>query len=635
MLQAIHDKSKGVFAMIIIGVIGVVFVFWGVEFVSVGGLTASRGVEVNGEDVNAETVRRAYQEELSQYQVAFGAAGVPEEVRQAIEQQVVNEAVRGELVRQRTAELRFLASDAEVLQSLQEIPAFQVDGRFSRDAYYAALRAANIEPDYFESQQRQLLAARQLDRGIFASAFVLPGEIERRVALRDESRDIGWVVLPASRFMADLEPDEAAIAAHYEQTRGRYLTDERADLQYVELTLDALASEVETTEEALLEFYNDHLDRYTTREQRRARHILVAASDDPAADQAQAQAAYERAVAGEDFAALAQALSADPGSAAQGGDLGWAEPEFFVAPFAEAVWALQPGEISAPVQSEFGWHVIRLDEVRAGSVQSFDEVRAELEPEYRRAESERRYNDMQEQLDTEAFEASGDLQRVAEALALEVRSVPGFTRTSGGPLGDSPALVEAVFDPEVIGGEQLRTVELAPGRVVAVKVTAHQPPSERPLAEVREEVIADLRLTLARQQAQARAGELVAELNGGADWATVARPWSASTDDGAGLMPRQYLRSATEVPAEVLAAAFRAPRPQAAPVSGVALLASGDTAVWTVTAVRSGTLEQAPAMAQAEATRDAREYSSFQDASVYISQLRANAKVKVNPTLFN
>jgi peptidyl-prolyl cis-trans isomerase D len=200
MLQAIHDKSKGVFAMIIIGVIGVVFVFWGVEFVSVGGLTASRGVEVNGEDVNAETVRRAYQEELSQYQVAFGAAGVPEEVRQAIEQQVVNEAVRGELVRQRTAELRFLASDAEVLQSLQEIPAFQVDGRFSRDAYYAALRAANIEPDYFESQQRQLLAARQLDRGIFASAFVLPGEIERRVALRDESRDIGWVVLPAASF---------------------------------------------------------------------------------------------------------------------------------------------------------------------------------------------------------------------------------------------------------------------------------------------------------------------------------------------------------------------------------------------------------------------------------------------------
>ena len=146
MLQAIHDNLKGVFAIVILGVLAVVFVFWGVEFVSVGGLTAAQGIEVNGTEMDASAVRRDYQEQLTRYQVALGDADLPEAVRESLKQDVLEGAIRNELIRQRTDSMRFRATNAEVLASLQEIPAFHVEGKFSRDAYYAALRAANGRP---------------------------------------------------------------------------------------------------------------------------------------------------------------------------------------------------------------------------------------------------------------------------------------------------------------------------------------------------------------------------------------------------------------------------------------------------------------------------------------------------------
>lgn len=632
MLQAIHDRLKGIFAMTIIGILGVVFVFWGVEFVSVGGFTATQGIDVNGEDVDGEAVRRAYLEELSRYQAAVGDAEVPEEVRKNIEKQVVDDAVRVELIRQRTDDMRYLATDADLVKSLQSIPAFQVDGKFSRDAYLAALTSANVEPARFEEDQRRQLAARQLDRGLFASSFVLPAELDRRIALRGERRELAWVVVPAAEFATGIAPDDAALQAYYDGHRAQYMTEERANLEYVELSLEQVGAGVAVTEEALQTYYNDHLERFSSVEQRRARHILIAASGDDAADEAKAKAAYDRARAGEDFAALAKELSADTGSAAQGGDLGWAERNFFVAPFADAVWSMQPGELRGPVRTEFGWHVIRLDEVRPGAVKPIEEVRPELEADYRREQSERLFNDLQEQLDTQAFEAAGDLRRVADSLALPVKSLAGFSRAGGGDLGSAPALVKAVFEPTVLRGEQLATVELAPGRVAAIKVVAHEAPRERPLDEVRDQVRAAVVLAGARERAKVRAAELAAQLSAGTAWDAVA---GGAAVGQAGSALREVGRSDPTVPPEVATAAFRAPANASLPAYGSVELPSGDAAVWVVGRVRPGTEFVADAGLRTEASREAREFASFQDATVYVNQLRANAKVKVNPQLFN
>ncbi len=633
MLQTIHDRLTGIFAIVILTALGIVFVFWGVD-ASVGSFAKAQGIDVNGQELAVDEVRRQYQDELSRYQAAFGAAGVPDELRKQLQTNALEQAVRSELIRQRTRKLHYVVSDEQVLEAIRQIPAFQVDGKFSPDAYHAALRSLAMRPEQFEAQQREFAVARQLDRGISASAFVLPGEIDRQVALRAEMREIAWVLIPASSFQGAVALDETALESYLAGHQSLYMTGEQATVEYVELNIENLASGVTISEDQLREYYEGIQERYSTAGRRHARHILIEVGDDEAAAGARAKSVYERARAGEDFAALARELSADAGSAAAGGDLGWAQRGDFVGAFGDAVWDMQAGEIRGPVRSEFGWHVIRLEEVEPGTTRSFEEVRAQIEPELRRAEVERLFGDQQEQLDTLAFESAGNLAELAARLSLPIRRIESFTRTGGGELGGHPALVEAVFSAEVLSGSELRTVELAAGHVVAVRVAAHEPARARPLAEVREQVAAAARLEEAQRLAAERAAAVAAELAGGGDWMTVIRPWQPAAAAAPSQQPRLVRRDETQVPVEITSEAFRAPRPEGRPRFGTAKLGTGDTAVWMMSAVRTGTLATlSPSERQSE-FEGARERANIADAAVYVSAMRAAAEVDVNPQLF-
>jgi peptidyl-prolyl cis-trans isomerase D len=632
MLQTIHDRLKGIFAIAILVALGIVFVFWGINFsTDFGGFTRSQGIEVNGREVPVADVQETYQDQLSRLQAAMGEAGVPEEMRAAIRKQVVDAAVRTELVRQRTEKLGFEAADADVLETIREIPAFQVDGRFSPDAYHGALRSINMSPERFESEQRQLVLARQLDRGISNSAFVLPGELERRVRLLDETRSVGWVTVPAREFESAVSLDEDAIRKYYEDHASRYMTEEQATVDYVELDIGAFAARADVSEEALRAFYEENKARYTQPGRRRARHILVAAGDDEAAAEAKAKRAYERAVAGEDFASLARELSDDPGSREAGGDLGEAERADFVAPFADAVWSMSPGDIRGPVKTEFGWHVIKLESASPETTRSFEDVRAELEPEFRHAQVERAFGDAQEELDTAAFEAQGDIAAVAERVGLPVKRIERYTRGGSAELGATPKVSEAVFAPDVIAGRELRTVEIAPGKVVALGVSAHQPAQPKPLEEVRAEVVESARLEAAGKLAAARAADVVEALGKGADWAASVAPWKGEAGTA---QPKPVGRQAAEVPAPVREAAFRAPPPDGEPRHGVAALPNGDTAIWIVTTVEPGKLDNLSAEERRQAADEARERAAMADATAYVAAMRARADVDINPKLF-
>jgi peptidyl-prolyl cis-trans isomerase D len=632
MLQTIHDRLKGIFAITILVALGVVFVFWGINFSSdFGGFTRAQGVEVNGREVPVEEIRQDYQEQLSRMQAAFGEAGVPDEMQSSMQKQVLDQAVRTELIRQRTRKLGFEATDAEVLEAIRQVPAFQVDGRFSPDAYHAALRSINLSPERFEAEQRQYVLARQLDRGLYSSAFVLPAELERRVALLEETRTIGWVAVPAREFEPAVALDDAAIAAYYEANQSRYMTEEQATVDYVELDIDDYAARADVSEDALREFYEEVKARYTQGGRRHARHILFAAGNDDAAAEANAKRAYDRAVAGEDFAALARELSEDPGSKDTGGDLGEAERADFVGPFGDAVWSMQPGEIRGPVKTEFGWHVIKLESASPETTRSFEEVRAELEPEFRRVQVEKAFGDAQEELDTTAFEAQGDINAVASELNLPVEHIERYTRAGSEALGAAPKVTEAVFAAEVIAGRELRTVELEPGRVIALGVRAHQPARAKPLEEVRAEVVEAARLEAAGKLAAARAGEILAELEKGAAWPAAAARWAG---EAATQAPKPAGRQDPGLPAEVRDAAFRAPLADGKPSYGVATLANGDTALWTVTAAQKGQLSAKTADEKQSTKDEARDRIAMSDATVYITTMRTNADIDVNPQLF-
>jgi peptidyl-prolyl cis-trans isomerase D len=633
MLQTIHDRLKGIFAITVLVALGVVFVFWGINFsTDFGGFTRARGIEVNGREVPAEEVRQNYQDQLSRMQAAFGEAGVPDEMRTAMQQRVLEQAVRTELIRQRTRKLGFEATDAEVLEAIGQVPAFQVDGKFSSDAYHAALRSINMSPERFESEQREYVLARQLDRGLYSSAFVLPAELERQTALIGETRTLGWVAIPAREFEAEVALDDAAVAAYYEANKSRYMSEEQATVEFVELDIEAYAARADVSEAALRAYYEENKARYTQAGRRQARHILFAAGNDDAAAEANAKRAYERAVAGEDFAALARELSEDPGSKESGGDLGEAERADFVGPFADAVWSMKPGEIRGPVKTEFGWHVIKLESASPEVTKSFEDVRAELEAEYRRNQVEKAFGDAQEELDAAAFEAQGDMSAVAAKLNLPVKRIERYTRAGSAELGASPRVTEAVFSSEVVAGRELRTVELAPGKVVALGVTAHEPAREKPLAEVRAEVTESARLEAAAKLAAQRAKSLVAQLEKGAAWATAIARWSG---EAATQLPKPAGRQEPAIPAEIREAAFRAPRPAGdKPAYGIATLSNGDTAVWTVTAAEPGKLAAASTDAGRQARDEARERLAMTDATVYISAMRTRSEIDINPQLF-
>ncbi len=634
MLQAIHDNLKGVFAIVILGALAVVFIFWGAEFVSVGGFSSTSGVEVNGQDLNVNQIRERYQEQLAQYQAATHADDVPKAIRDSVRKAVLDQAVRVALIQQRTRALRFQASDQAVLDSIHQIPAFQVDGKFSKDAYYATLRANNLEPANFEAQQRQDLAAQQLERGITATAFVLPGEFERREAILGEKREGGWFVVPASHFTASENPDEAAIAAWYDAHKAQFQTEARANLQYVDLDLADLAKSLTVTDQELRSYYEDNKDRYTTPERRRAQHILFTGDDAKA--KAAAEAAYKRAVAGEDFGKLAEELSQDPGSAKQGGDLGWREEGFFVKPFADAVWSMKPGEIKGPIKTQFGWHVIKLDGVEPGKVETFEQVKPQLEVEYRRNHSEKLFNDLQDKLDTAAFEANGDMKHVADAMALPVKTLDGFTQKGAAELSESPGFVKMVFDPDVLNGSQIKTAQLSPSRVIAFKVVAYNAPHDRPLAEVHDAVKAAYVEELARKAAVAKADALVAELRKGADWDKVARPWADAAPKGPDTVSLHYVeRGDPNAPAPIVDALFTAGRPAGdKPIYGTTVLPSGDATVWTLTFVKPGSVQAMSADDRKNALQAAQRASAMADSAVYVDELQSKAKVKVNEQLF-
>ena len=634
MLQTIHDKLRGVFATTILTALGVVFIFWGVE-AKIGTFTKAQGIEVNGTELNVQDVRRGYQEDLSRYQAAFGAAGVPDEIRTKLQASALDKAVLSELVRQRTQKLRFVASDREVLGIIEQIPAFQVDGKFSADAYHAALRSAAMRPDQFERDQREFAVARQLDRGISSSTFVLPAEMDRRVSLMNEARDIAWVTIPAAEFLPLVALDDAALKAWYEGHKSLYMTEEQATVEYVELNLDTMAAAATITESQLREFYDTNKERFSTPGRRHARHILVAIKDgDEAAAAAKAKKVYERARAGEDFAKLAKELSDDAGSAAAGGDLGWALRSDFVPAFADAVWNMKPGDLSEPVRSEFGFHVIKLEGAENDSTKSFDEVRAQIEPEVRRAEVEKAFGDKQEMLDTLAFESAGNLAEVATKLDLPVRRIERFTRAGGGELGNNPALIEAVFAPEVLSGSELRTVELSQGHVVAVRVAAHSPATARPYEEVRDQVAAAARLEAAQHLAAEKAKAVAAGLSGGGDWTAATQAWRKGAPESATDQPRPVRRDEKLVPAEIKDAAFRAAKPDGRARFGTAELNTGDAVVWMMSAVHTGTLAALSPADRQKAADAAQQSLSVADAAAYITSMRAAAKVDVNPQVF-
>jgi len=631
MLQQIRDKIQGWFATLFLGAIAVVFVFWGIRFESTVNKAAAT---VNGEKIPLETVRKAWQERQTELQQQLRSE-LPASVAKREQDQMLDTFITRELLVQRAREMGYVVSDEQLAETLYSIPALQVDGKFSRDRYAALLRQQGRTEPEFEREFRRDLETSQLRGGVAISSFVTPAELRRRVALQAEARDVEYATIPAQSFAAGVSVAPADVTAYYDQHKSEFMTPETVALQYLELDLAGVAAGVQVTEEGLRNFYEQvAADRYTEPERRRASHILVESGSDDAAALKKAQALADRARAGEDFAKLARENSDDPGSKAAGGDLGWATRDAYVAPFADALFAMQKGEIRGPVKTQFGYHVIRLEDVQPAHQRTFDEVRAELEADYRKDQAQSGFYEKSQQLADESFAALSELDSVGKKLGLPVKTVEAFTREGGAPFGTDRRIIDAAFSDDVLQQRQnSQPVSLGEDKVVVLRVTDHKAAQQRPLADVQADVEAKLRGEAAHRAAQAAAAAAAAKVAAGESLAAAAGP-------GAALTPKQSLgrAGAESVAPEVVKAAFGLARPEPGKVSaGTASLANGDVAIVVVSAVRSGDAsmpEQQLQALRAQTARRASEQAAATEFAAYANELQRVAKIKKNDAVF-
>jgi peptidyl-prolyl cis-trans isomerase D len=421
----------------------------------------------------------------------------------------------------------------------------------------------------------------------------------------------------------------------YADNNHNYMLPDTDNLQYIELTRARAESQVEVTEQALKEYYDTVKDRFTTQEQRHGRHILITVGDgvDDAAAKKKAEELTAKAKAGADFAQLAKDNSKDAGSAQQGGDLGMATRDVFVGPFGDALFSMAAGEIRGPVKSEFGYHVIKLEQIEPGHVKTFEEARADLEADFRKERSQNIFYDESQKLADTAFSALTELDSVAKQLNLEVKTVTGFTREGGGEFGQEPAVIEAAFSDDVLNRRQNSSlVTVGEDRALVLRVTDHKAAEPRPLESVSAQIREQLKTDRMREAAAAQGAFAMARLQKGEAWSAVTSALHL------GAVGKRYMgRQDSVAPAAVVRAAFNAPTTEiseAKPYFGGVSTDDGNYAVYAVTQVRNADPTKEAATERSNRKRRAEVQSGNEEFSGYVAEAERTTKIVKNEKLF-
>lgn len=637
MLQRIGDALKGVegsgrrkwITYVFVGALSIVFAAWGaygIVNLSFGG--SNYAAEAGAAKITLEAARNAWLREQSQWQQRLGGAEIPVALRTQLQNQVLEGMIGRALIAERTHDLGYRVGHAELLEAVHSEPAFQIGGQYSPEVARDALLRAGLTPEAFQDELRNDLRSTQLENAIRGSDFLTPAEVTRLRELEDQEREVRYAVLAADKFPG-APADDAAIAAYYQAHQAQYLTPEYVHLQYGELRLDALEAQVTVADADLRAQYEKEKGQLTVPEKRHAQHVLITAKDDAAALK-EAQDVLAQAKAGKDFGELAKQYSKDPGSARNGGDLGWADKTTFVAPFADALFSMKPGEIRGPVKTQFGYHIIRLVDIQAGKGKSFEEARAKLEADVRRNRATDRLGEVQEQLQSRLSQSGADFNAIAQEFKLKEGDIAQYLKGAGAaPLGAAPQLQELLFgDPPLAAGRIGGPVLLQDNALVVVKVLDHRKPQPKPLPEVRADIVSAIAKERGTAAALKAAEAARAQLEAGTSFDAVAKSLGVTAE------PAHFVgRNDPSVPAPIRTAVFAAPRPAKAAVYRALAMADGGAAVVAVTAVRTGAA--APdAQAQADRLQQQSVREGTGDVLAYMREVRRTADVKKNPKAF-
>lgn len=561
MLQAIRDKVTGWIAYGIIFLISVPFALWGVNSY-LGGGEATPAASVNGEEITQGRLDQSYASYRQRLAQLFGGS-IPETFgsETMLKEQVLGQLIEEYALRQYAQKRRYRISDIDLNRMIRAMEVFQRDGQFDVSIYQAQLSSEGYSAQGFEEELRRSQSMSQIQRGIVATSFTVETSEKQFIGLSNQSRKIRSLTYAGD--INSIQLDASDIEAHYLSQSSRYQTPEQVRIDFIELSLENIKDLIELDETAVYERYQVSMDSFTSPESREASHILITLGNDASSEEsdqvlAQITRIRQRYDAGEGFSDLARELSQDPGSAEDGGNLGEIEPGVMVQAFESVLFSMQVGQVSEPVKTSFGWHLIQLKGINGGEIRSFDSVKTELADEIRTEQAEGQIYDLAESLANLAYEQSDSLLPAAEQLDLKVETSDWFDRSSGAGIAGESKIRQQAFSADVLQhGLNSEAIELGSDRVVFIRLNQHRPAAARPLDQVADAIETQLiRIKAGEQNLKIGLQALESLIAGSSDLDSLAQSWMVEVSDHGFVS-----RSETGIDATILNQAFSMARP--------------------------------------------------------------------------
>jgi peptidyl-prolyl cis-trans isomerase D len=529
MLQAIRDKTTGWIAYVIVFLICVPFALWGVNSY-LGGGEAIPAATVDGQAISKQNFDTAYANYRRQLERAFGGS-IPDYFASegVLKEQVLTQLIEQSALSQYVNDNYYRIGDVELNNLIRSIEAFNTDGKFNPSIYQSQVASLGYSTSGFEQEFRRSQSIEQVQTGLVSTAFTVASIKQKFTRLDNQTRKVR--VLTRSAQNDKIEIVQSEIEAYYDQNMPHFMTTEQLKIDYIELSLDGIKASLDITEEQLLERYEQSKASYSTPESRTASHILLTLDSEVSDEESEAIRMKlinirDQLIQGGDFSELAKINSEDPGSAPTGGSLGEIDRGIMVKPFEDALFEMAVGDLSSPVKTSFGWHLIRLDEITGGQTKSFDAVKSELVDEISTQLAESKIFDLSEALANLAYEQSDSLTPAAEVLDLPLQTSDWFEMNSGEGISSEALIRNAAFSAEVFGQSlNSEAIELSDNRVVFLRVNEHKPATQKSIADVSEQIDAIIRQKIGQEESLKFGNLALSSLSSGESLEVVAGDW--------------------------------------------------------------------------------------------------------------
>ena len=632
MLQAINDKAKGLIGGIIILFISIPFALWGIQEY-IGGAEQPYAAKVNDVEISVRAYEDAPARQRQRLQSIFGDQ-LPNDAafEKRIKQQVVDQLITQQVLEQLILSSGFNIPDQSLAQKIQSTEAFQQDGQFIASTYQDVLRSQGMSVSEFEHLFRRDLMLQQLQDGITKTAIIDNSSLALIDRLQKQTRNVSYLLFKQAAYLSGIELSDEEVQKYYDENRDRYMHPEKISVIYAELKAEDLGVDVAVDEESLRRQYDLYVASLAANEQRKARHILINVSEDADAEtharkKQQLQEVLDRIAAGESFEELAKAVSEDSFSAPKGGDLDWVA-RGMMPEFEETLFKLKKGEVSDIITSSFGYHIIKLDDIKSETPVPYEAKKAELVAAARQEQIENEFIERSEQIATMTYENDQTLEPVRE-LGMEIRKSGLFTRASGQGIAQNEAVRNAAFSDIVLKeGRNSDVIELARNHLVVVRLDQHQPARPKSLEEVKSQVELTLKAVKAKQKAQADALQALANLQQGA-----AMPEMAKDKHVEYQVLNDIQRDYSAVDKRIVNTAFQMKKPAANSTAYESVELTGDVAVVAMSDVKDISNDPKPEDLQAVQAQ-LQSFVANQEMTAVLDYLKSQSEIVTAKDLF-